>query len=145
MRLYLDTSALAKRYLHEVGSDDIKQIILQADSVAISIVGKVEMFSALSRTPQYGVGEETIKLASQAFREDYSGLLFLKLHDGVVNLACEIAYKYKLRGFDAIHLATALIWMEEGEEMVHFYTYGHQLWHAAKKTKLKVFPEKIYN
>jgi predicted nucleic acid-binding protein len=143
LRLYLDTSALAKRYLQEIGSDDIKQIIFEAESVAISIVGKVEMFSALSRTSQYGLGEETIKLASQAFKDDFAGFLFLKLHDEVVNLACETAYKYKLRGFDAIHLATAQIWMNEVDEMVHFCTYDHQLWHAAKKTKLRVLPEKI--
>ena len=143
MYLYLDTSALVKRYIHENGSDAVHQIVLQADTVAISIVGKVEMFSAISRTPQNWVGEETRILAIKAFKEDYGGLLFLNPHDGVINLACEMADKYKLRGFDAIHLATAMIWMEEVDENVHFCTYDHQLWQAARKTKLIVSPEII--
>lgn len=50
MYLYLDTSALVKRYIHELGSNVVHQIILKAETVAISVVGKVEMFSALSRT-----------------------------------------------------------------------------------------------
>lgn len=143
MYLYLDTSALVKRYIYEIGSDVVHQTILKAETVAISVVGKVEMFSALSRTQQNSVGEDTKLLAIQTFKEDFLGFLFLNPHDAVVNLACEMAYKNKLRGFDAIHLATAMLWMEEVEEKVHFCTYDHQLWHAARKTKLIVTPEII--
>lgn len=143
MLLYLDTSALVKRYINEIGSDAVRKTAISADLVAISVIGKVEMHSALSRSLQYGVAEEMVSLATNAFKEDYKGLIFLNLHNEIVNMACETASMFKLRGFDAIHLATALFWMEELGKEVHFFTYDRQLWHAAQKTKLVIYPEYI--
>ena len=143
MQLYLDTSALVKRYIYEVGTEYVQHLIRQANCVAISIVGKVELISALSRSELYGMDENTIRQAKQAFQQDFQGLVFLTANDEVIHQACESASKHKLRGYDAIHLASAINWFVETNEMVQFVTYDYHLWRAAKTTNLTVLPETL--
>ena len=62
MKVFLDTSALAKRYVAEQGSDQVLAVCQQADSLVVSVICLPELVSTLCRL----VREE--KLASAAYR-----------------------------------------------------------------------------
>jgi len=56
MILYLDTSALLKRYVAEPGSKDVISLIDLADAVGSSLLTRVEMASALTKAVRMNWG-----------------------------------------------------------------------------------------
>jgi len=48
-----------------------------------------------------------------------------------------------VRGYDAVHLASALIWQEGVGEVVTLATCDRQLWDAGHMQGLTVFPENL--
>ena len=49
MKVFLDTSAFAKRYVAEQGSDKVLAMCQQADTLVVSIICLPELVSTLSR------------------------------------------------------------------------------------------------
>jgi len=49
MILYLDTSALVKRYVAEPGSEEVTALVERADTVGTTVLAQMEMASALSK------------------------------------------------------------------------------------------------
>lgn len=54
-----------------------------------------------------------------------------------------IAWEHGLRGYDAVHLATALVWRETLGEAVTVATWDRELWRAARDAGLSPWPEAI--
>ena len=54
MILYLDTSALVKRYIREVGTDEVMALLESAGSVGSASLTKVEMAAAFEKTVRQG-------------------------------------------------------------------------------------------
>jgi predicted nucleic acid-binding protein len=50
--------------------------------------------------------------ALQAFTADWNNLIRLQLTEVLVARAAALAWEHGLRGYDAVHLATALFWHE---------------------------------
>src|SRR5688572_21626450 len=55
IRLYLDTSCLAKLFVTESDSEIVHRVVQNASAVATSVVSYVEMMSALNRRQREGV------------------------------------------------------------------------------------------
>lgn len=108
MIAYLDTSVLVKIYVLEPGTLEAKAAVAEASVAATSRVAYAEAAAAFAR-----------KLREQEFsRRDYSQVMadlkqdwgrffVLEITQQIVELAGDLAYRRKLRGFDAIHLASA--------------------------------------
>ena len=47
--LYLDTSALVKQYVQEMGSKEVQKLIKSADHSGTSLITRTEMAAALAR------------------------------------------------------------------------------------------------
>ena len=58
-------------------------------------------------------------------------------------LADTLAWDYGLRGYDAVHLASALTWQEALGEPVLLATFDKQLWSAAPKAGVAIWPETL--
>lgn len=141
MILYLDTSALVKRYIAEDGSQDVNRWIGQAAPASTSLITRAEMGAAITRavrmrwiTPQQG------EIALQYFRSEWEMIARLPVHEATVLRADALACRHSLRGFDAIHLACALIYRESLGEPVSLATYDRLLWLAAQVEGLAVLP-----
>ncbi len=51
-----------------------------------------------------------------------------------------LAWQLGLRGYDAIHLASAIILQEEINSPITMFTFDRQLWEAAKTVGLGTLP-----
>jgi predicted nucleic acid-binding protein len=110
--LYLDTSALIKLYVRERGSVAVRSFVADADVVATSVVAYAEARAALARL----VRERPRRGARHRERvaqldEDWELYARVELTASVVLHAGDCAERFHLRGFDAIHLASAL-WLK---------------------------------
>jgi len=142
MILYLDAGALVKRYIAEAGSQDVNAWIAATESLATSLITRTEVAAALTRAQRMKLitGEETQR-ALQIFRSEWESLLRLPMNEATVARGDILACEYSLRGYDAIHLATALLWKETLGLPVTLATYDRQLWEIGRLVKLEVLPE----
>lgn len=111
--VYLDTSALAKRYLNETGSEEFEAYLTAQGVGRISTLTVVEMWCLLARRRREGsidAGLEARIVA--AFEEDIlTGVLSIRrLQDEDVWEAARLVDELRdhaLRTLDALHLASA--------------------------------------
>ncbi len=54
-----------------------------------------------------------------------------------------LAWEQGLRGYDAVHLASALLWQSSLSRPVTLATFDRQLWDAAQLVGLEVWPEAL--
>lgn len=116
MNIFLDTSALVKRYHIEKGTKEI-DAIFKDDSVNISIsqLSIAELASTLSKKVREGILNEKAKIISfEAFLRDYKNKCFkvLFIDKEIIKAATECLItkgsKVALRTLDAIQLECAL-------------------------------------
>ncbi len=113
MILYLDSSALVKRYILEIGSDLVNHWIAMAESNITNILTRLEVPSAIAKANWMGnIDNVSMKKAISVFTEEWSSFQRLPLSEMIVERAAEIAVSMKLRSYDAIHLTSALFWQE---------------------------------
>ena len=108
---YLDSSALVKRYAVETGTDWVRSLCRQPDCIiAVALIGMVEVTAAVagklrsSRLDQAAADVILDSLKADAV-DQYS---LLDVDQYAVNEAMELALRRRLRGYDAVHLASAL-------------------------------------
>ena len=146
MILYLDTSALVKRYIEETGSKDVIALIEQADTVGSATLTRVEMASALAKAVRLNwVENEAAQNAWQDFLSDWLSFAKLSVTTPLVERASHLAWENGLCGYDATHLAAALIWQEMLETSVTLATYDRELWLAAQKVGMTIWPEGLFS
>jgi predicted nucleic acid-binding protein len=133
--VYLDTSSLVKLYVTEAGTDVVEQLVGDASVVATSVVAYAETRAALARLRREGVfNASQLTAAKRAFEEQWSAYLTLEATDSLCRAAGELAEKYRLRGFDSIHLASfAEVARRAGTDETRFSSFDDQLNRAARK------------
>lgn len=144
MIVYWDTSALVKRYVREAGTDEVIALLESAGSVGSASLTKVEMAVAVEKTVRQGWVERKIALqAWQDFLDHWSSFTRLNIPPGTIDRASSLAWEYGLRGYDAMHLASALLWKETLETQITLATFDRDLWQAGKKAGMGVWPEAL--
>ncbi len=135
MTLYLDTSSLVKLYVTEAGTEDISQLVGDANVVATSAVAYAETRAALARLRREGaLTASKLTSAKREFEEQWPTYLTLDATDALCRAAGELAEKYSLRGFDSIHLASfAEIARRAGIDDTRFSSFDERLNKAARK------------
>jgi uncharacterized protein len=108
----MDTSALAKRYVPEVGSKwVISWIEPQAGHmIFISTLATVEIITALVCRERGGVipASDRVKLQNDFLLHAQNQYSVINLDDDVLNLARSLLVQHQLRTLDALQLASAL-------------------------------------
>lgn len=155
--LYLDSSALVKKYIREKGSDAIQaKINEQTGAEAIpftSILTYAEILAAFARRTRDGTlsGREIAHIRGE-FEIDWAvALAPIALNSGVLLLVRDLLSRLALKGSDAIHLASAL-WLRDATRTgtsgrvsrLVFATSDARLGNAALDHQLEVFnPELV--
>jgi predicted nucleic acid-binding protein len=142
LQAYFDTSALVKRYIEEAGSRDVMRLMDAAEHQAVSVVAEAELPAALARAVRMGViTQQDGDAALRAWEVDCEDLLWIQLPQVMARQAGQLARRDGLRGYNALHLATAFWWQANvGHDLV-VATYDRELWRAAWQHGLPVFPE----
>ena len=107
-RLYLDSSALAKRYVQESGTDAVLDRCREATEVGLSVLSYPEVISCFNRLLREG------KLTTSDYRKlktglclDLDGAAILDITPGIIALAVRCLELEPVRAADALHVATA--------------------------------------
>lgn len=139
MILYCDTSALIKRYVAEEKAEGVNKFWDNASVITTSVVAFAEMMAVFNRKLREGVLlVEEYKETVKEFKSDYRHLLLVPVNEDL-NISIEnLLKKHSLRGFDAIHLASAMIFMQSNDTDLVFACFDHALNQAAHKEGLHV-------
>lgn len=127
--LYLDSSALVKRYLMEEGSRAVRAA-MEAEAAWCSCrVAFVETARAVGRA----VGSHAV----ESIEVDWCDFDIVEVDRGLTERAAELAISSGLRSLDALHLAAALT-LSNGE--LTFATWDRRLHRAARAHGLRTLP-----
>jgi hypothetical protein len=111
VNVFLDSSALAKRYVQEAGSDRLEEILFSASSLGVSVICLSEVVSAFCRRRrEKRLSQKEYLKAKQALFEDIEDASVLSVTDQVVARAVELLERWPLRSSDALHAAAAAEW-----------------------------------
>ncbi len=140
MVVYLDTSALIKLYVdEEEGRELVHEAVDKADMVATSTVAYAESRSGLARRFREGYfTEERLRDAVSDLDRDWGDFLTLPASNSLAREAGDMAERHALRGFDAIHLASAKR-LEDRFEDLRFLAFDDRLTDAAKDADVSVY------
>jgi len=141
MILYLDTSALVKRYFLEQQSNDLLSRWVQAELIVTSSVAYAETVASIFRKKkESGLGEEVIQQVVDAFFLDWKSFFRVEVTDELNETVLRVVQSYALRGFDAIHLASAVLTRGSLPEDFLFACFDQRLAEAAREEGLVTFP-----
>lgn len=104
MSLYLDSSALLKRYVTEPDSADCERIIRSDPSWVTARHTWVEVVRNLHRLVE---PPERVRL-EKAFRSDWRRINVVELDRETCEMAADLAKAHDVRTLDALHVAAAL-------------------------------------
>ena len=132
MILYLDSSSAVKLYVEEEDSANVERIVEAADRVSSSRIAYAEIRAAMAAAWRAGrLPERPYRGLVQAFDEDWRHYVRVSPSEAVVRLAGNLAEKHGLRGYDAVHLASALSLKKLTLEDVSFSSRDQDLSNAA--------------
>lgn len=135
---YLDTSALIKRFVAERGSPQVESLVSQRGHVATAKIAYAEVYAGLARKHREGyLPGNQYALACRQFESDWQAYVRLDLQDEILSLARDLIQRHPLRGFDAIHLASALSLKTALGEDVTFAAADERLLRAARAERLR--------
>lgn len=139
--LYLDTSALVKLYVEEEGRETVFEAVEEAGSIATSTVAYAEARAAFARKERIGdLDDEGYRQAVSDLDGEWRGFVRISVYNLIAYRAGEIAERYALRGFDAIHLASAERLRERSSDL-RFLAFDDRLVEAARAASVPVFEE----
>jgi predicted nucleic acid-binding protein len=142
--VYLDASALVKRYLEERGTRETIEFTAAAEMSATSVVSRAEVAAGFARAVRTGlVPHEVARKAQRAFAGDWPDLVRVPVTEALVDRAEALAWDFALRGYDAVQLASALTWNESVGTDIVVVTFDVQLSKAARQAGMKAWPEDL--
>ena len=142
MILYLDTSALAKKYVQEQDSNLVNSWMDDSELIGTALITRAELAATLARSIKANrLSASGAQQTLTDFRSDWHDYQRILIDETLVARADGLACEYLLRGYDAIHLACALTWQDALRAPVTLATFDGQLREAAKQAGMEVLPE----
>ena len=133
MKVYLDSSSFAKRFIDEAGSDKVEAICGNASALALSALCVPEIVSALNRRRRERViTAGHYDTAKHRLIDDVRDVDVIDLTASVVGSSIVILETSSVRTLDALHIASALEW-----EADLFVSSDKQQLVAARRAGLK--------
>jgi predicted nucleic acid-binding protein len=111
MKTFLDSSAFAKRFVDEVGSDKVEDACAQASELGLSVICVPEIISALNRRRrERSLTATQYTEAKKQLLDDVRDADIINLAVPVVGSAIGVLEASPVRAVDALHIACALEW-----------------------------------
>ena len=137
--IYLDSSALVKRYAEEAGTDFVKSILSTDRLMTTSKLTYPEILSALMRKVRAGeIKRKRFDDIVDRFEKDWNHVLVLEFHNELLQIVKPLIEKHPIKSADAIHLSSAL-WLKLSSKIdVTFVASDLNLLKAAQAEKLQI-------
>jgi len=130
---YFDTSALIKRFVEEAGSTRVEAILAADPLLATSKVAYAEVHAGLARKlREKALTAAAYRRTSRSFDADWRAYVRVDLADALLLDVRELVRRHPLRGFDAIHLASAKRLQEQLAEEIVLIASDERLLTAAQ-------------
>ena len=114
MKTFFDSSAFAKRYVEEPGSQVVDSLCQEATEVALCVLCVPEIISALNRRVREGfLTPREYAEAKQYLSQDIRDAMIVNLVPQVVSTCTKILEASPVRAADALQIACALEWETE--------------------------------
>ena len=111
VNIFFDSSALAKRYVEEKGSDRVQAILASASVLAVSVICIPEIVSALCRRRrERKVSTQEYQNAKASLLSDIDDATVIGITEEVIAQAVALLEQFPLRSADALHVACASEW-----------------------------------
>lgn len=111
MKLSIDSSSFAKRYIQELGSDKIDDFLQQASELALCVIVVPEIISGLKRRlREHSLNQIDYRKAKTQLLDDVRDATVLQLTPAVISRSVKLLESNVLRAMDALHVACALEW-----------------------------------
>ena len=140
---YLDTSALVKLYVRELGTEQVLRLASAAagNQLAVLALAQVEIRSALRRRERAGeiAGTVVIQLLERFQRHLEAVFLRQVMTDATFDVACELVDRHGLFALDAVQLAGYLaLRTSSGSTTPIFVSADRRLLEAAEAESVPV-------
>lgn len=133
MKIFFDSSAFAKRYVEEKGSEAVEQLCGDATELGLSVICVPEIISALDRRVREGALTRTqYRTAKSCLLTEAADATIIYVIPEVVADAIRVLETSVVRAMDALHIGCALQWNAE-----LFVSSDVQQLRAARKMKLR--------
>jgi len=137
MIVYLDTSSLVKLYVEEDESSKVDVLVKSSEVTATSLLAYAEARAAFARRfREKAFTTDEYNRLKEFFDKDWSRYLILSVTGDMIRLAGDLAEKHALRGFDSIHLASALTLRQELSSPIVFSCFDDNLQKASEREDL---------
>jgi predicted nucleic acid-binding protein len=118
MKIFLDTCAIFKLYINEIGSDEIENIFVQnkISGLFLSEISKIEFASTVWKKVRIkDLTEKQATTLMRLFENDFSKYTFVQVDNTIIEQARYLLSKHGregLRTLDSIQLATSIMLKE---------------------------------
>ena len=114
MKLLVDSSAFAKRYIQEHGSEEIDVLLQRASELALCVILLPEIISGLNRR----LRENTLSVSDyqkvkNSLLEDVGDATVIQITPAVISHSVKLLEKNVLLSMDALHVACAMEWQAD--------------------------------
>ncbi len=114
MKTFFDSSAFAKRYVEEPGSQAVDSLCQEATELAVSVLCVPEIISALNRRVREGrLTDREYAGVKRQLVQDIRDAVIVNLAPPVVSTCTKILEASPVRAPDALQIACALQWRTE--------------------------------
>lgn len=114
MKVFFDTSALTKRYVEELGSEQVRALCAEADALGVSILVVPELISTLCRLVREGrLSSEDYWSFKAALQADLSDADLCDLSQDAFEQTIRCLENHPLRALDALHVGSALVYQPD--------------------------------
>jgi uncharacterized protein len=140
MRLYFDTSALLKKYISEIGSENVDKLFLSATEIHISSIGQIEAISSFRKLLlEKEIENNDYDELKKEINQDFQFYNVIDITNEIILFSISTIDKYQLKSLDSIHLGTAL---SIKNDIDYFVSCDQKLLNAVKKEGFKVINPK---
>ena len=109
VRVSMDTSSLAKRYVQEQGSEALSLLLQEASELSVCIITVPEIISGLNRRLREGIlTTANYQRVKRQLLDDVRDATVLQITPSVISHAIKLLEKNVLRAMDALHIACAI-------------------------------------
>jgi len=137
MIAYFDSSSIVKWFFDESFMESARDIKDKAASIVTSLISFPEVMSAINRAWREGrCLKPDMELVRDEFIRIWPDFRWINIDEKLMHNAGHLIFRHNLRGFDAVHMASAFLLREErGNDDIDlfFSSFDKNLNRAARK------------